>query len=67
MVYVFGFIGFVLGFAAGLFIINMFLKGYRGRDLLNNRSLKYTYGLAVWIIAALGAWGGVWFYNRTFI
>jgi H+/Cl- antiporter ClcA len=58
--------GFVLGFAAGLFIINLFLKHYSRKDLLKDKSLHRTYGLAVWIFAGLGAWGGLWFYNRSF-
>lgn len=65
MIYVFGAIGLVLGFAAGLFIINVFLHSYTARELVKNKSLRWTYGLAVWIFAALGAWGGVWLYERS--
>lgn len=67
MVYVFGICGFVLGFVAGLFVINMFLRGYNARELLKNKSLRWTYGLAVWIFAALGSWAGVWLHNRSII
>lgn len=66
MVYLFGFIGFVLGFAAGLFVINLFLRSYRTSELLRNRSLRWTYGVAVWVFAALGTTAGVWLYNRSF-
>lgn len=66
MVYLFGFLGFVLGFAAGLFVINLFLRTYKAAELIENRSLRWTYGVAVWIIAALGATAGVWLYNRSF-
>lgn len=66
MIYLFGVIGFVLGFVAGLFVINMFLKNYSGRELRRDKSLRWTYGLAVWIFAGLGAWGGVWFFERSF-
>jgi hypothetical protein len=66
MVYVFGFTGLVLGFVAGLFVINIFLRGYNPAELVKNRSLRWTYGLAAWIIAGLGAWAGVWLYNRSF-
>lgn len=67
MVYLFGIIGFVLGFSAGLIIINLFLKNYTGRQLRQDKSLRWTYGLAVWIFAGLGAWGGVWLFERSFI
>lgn len=59
MVYVFGIAGFVLGFIGGLFIIHLFLKNLSKRELLGDKSLRWTYGLAVWVFAGLGAWGGV--------
>ncbi len=65
MIYVFAICGFILGFAGGLIVINLFLRGYNAGELLKNKSLRWTYGLAVWIFAALGAWGGVWLYNRS--
>lgn len=65
MVYFCAAIGLVLGFIAGLVIINIFLKGYSGGDLLKDKSLRWTYGLAVWIFAGLGAWLSVWLYNRS--
>lgn len=67
MVYLFGIIGLILGFAGGLFIISLFLKGYSRKDLVRDKSLRWTYGLAVWVFAALGAWGGVWLYERSFL
>lgn len=66
MVYLFGAIGLVLGFVAGLFVINIFLRTYSKSELVRNKSLRWTYGVAVWIFAALGSWGGVWFYERSF-
>lgn len=65
MIYVFGAIGFVLGFIAGLVIVGLFLRHYTSRELIKDRSLRWTYGLAVWIFAGLGAWCGVWFYDRS--
>lgn len=67
MVYVFGTGGFILGFAAGLFIANMFLRAYSKSELLKNKSLRWTYGLSVWIFAGLGVWLGVWLHNRSFL
>lgn len=66
MIYLFGIIGFILGFAAGLAIINMFLRNYSGRELLKDKSLRWSYGLAVWLFAALGTWGGIEVYERSF-
>jgi len=65
VIYLFGAAGLIFGFAGGLFIINLFLRHYPRAELLKNKSLRWTYGLAVWIFAALGAWGGVWLYNRS--
>lgn len=66
MVYLFGGIGLVLGFVAGLVVINLFLKNYSKGELVGNKSLRWSYGLAVWVFAALGVWLGVWFYERSF-
>ena len=65
MVYLFGVIGFVLGFGAGLFVINLYLRTYSKSELVKNKSLRWTYGLAVWIFAGLGAALGVWLYDRS--
>lgn len=66
MVYLFGFIGFIVGFAGGLVVINLFLKGYSARQLAKDKSLRWTYGLAVWIFAGVGTWIGIWLYERSF-
>ncbi len=65
MVYLFGVVGFVAGFAGGLLIIQQFLKGYAAKELLHNKSLRWTYGLAVWAFAGIGAWLGVWLHDRS--
>ncbi len=64
MVYVAGIIGFLCGFAFGIGIINLFLRNRSKRELLNDKSLRWTYGVAVWIVAGLGAWAGVMICNR---
>ncbi len=64
MIYFYGAGGFVLGFALGLALINLFLRHYSPRDLVNNKALHRTYGLAVWIFAGLGTWGALWFYHH---
>lgn len=65
MVFVFAIIGLIVGFISGLFVINLFLRRYSSSELVRNKSLRWTYGLAVWVFAALGAWGGVLLHGRT--
>lgn len=65
MIYLYAIMGFVLGFLFGLFVINLFLRAYSKSQLVKDKSLRWTYGVAVWIFASLGAWGGVWFYERS--
>lgn len=66
MVYVFGMIGFVLGFAGGLVVINLFLKNRAAGELVKDKSLRWSYGVAVWIFAAVGCYGGIWLHDRSF-
>jgi len=67
MVYVFGFIGLLAGFAAGQVFIYYQLRGRSREDLLNDRSLRWTYGVFNWIIAAVGVYCFVFMYNQYFI
>ena len=67
MVYVFGFVGFVMGFGVGLGVINVLLRHYSKQELQDNKSLRWRYGLAVWIFAVLGGWAGVSLYNNSFL
>ncbi|MCI5060910.1 MAG: hypothetical protein MRY79_07550 [Alphaproteobacteria bacterium] len=66
-VYIFGLFGFVMGFGVGLGVINVFLRHYSNEKIKNDKSLRWTYGLAVWVFAALGAWLGIWLYHNSFI
>ena len=59
MVYIVGIAGFIGGFFLGLFIANYLLKERSRRELLENDSLKWTYGVFVWIVAALSAYSAV--------
>ncbi len=65
MLYLYGLIGFVLGFFGGLAVVNLFLRHYSAQQLVKDKSLRWTYGLAVWIFAGLGAWAGILLYGRT--
>jgi len=64
MVYVCGIIGFVLGFAVGIGIINLFLHNRPRADLMHNKSLRWTYGLPVWILAGASSWVATQIYHH---
>jgi hypothetical protein len=67
VVYIFGFFGFVMGFAIGLGSINVMLRHYSSKEIQANKSFKWTYGAVVWIFAAFGGWIGVWLYHNYFL
>jgi uncharacterized membrane protein YfcA len=56
MVYVLSVIGFIGGFALGLFFIQLFLKNKSNEELLKDRGLKWKFGLIPWIGAIIGAY-----------
>ena len=66
MVYLFGILGFLGGFMAGLIVINIFLHNVSKQDLLTTRSYRWTYGLAVWVFAGIGSYAGMWMHGRYF-
>lgn len=59
MVYVIGTIGFLAGFALGVLILNGLLKDRSRAELLEDRGLKWTYGLFVWVVAAVTSYAAV--------
>jgi undecaprenyl pyrophosphate phosphatase UppP len=66
MVYLFAILGFIGGFVAGLIVINIFLQNISRNKLLTDKSLRWTYGLAVWVMAGIGVYTGLWVYARYF-
>ena len=66
MVYLVGTIGFFSGFVLGVFIINGLLKDRSRRELLEDRGLKWTYGLLAWVIAGITAYAAVQSYYIYF-
>ena len=54
MVYVVGVVGFLGGFALGLWALRYILKDRSNADLVSDKSLR-MYGLVTWLIAVLGA------------
>lgn len=65
MIYIYGSIGFIGGFALGLFVISFFLKNKSNDALKHEKALRWTYGLAVWVLGALGAWAAVFITNQS--
>lgn len=63
MIYVAGFFGFISGFCLGLMILKHLLKDRKPEELLENQSLKWTYGIFNWLIAVLGAYAAVIVYR----
>lgn len=66
MVYLFGAIGFVFGFAIGVGLINVILMRVPKDQLQKDKSLRWKYGTLVWVISALGTWAGVTIHSHFF-
>ena len=64
MVYLFGVIGFFVGFAFGLMLLYVLLRHRSNRELLTDDSLKLKFGLLNWALAALGAYLFVQLYHQ---
>lgn len=64
MIYVFGIVGFIGGFALGLFIINYLLRTRSKTELVRDKSVRWIYGTAVWAIASAASWAAVWVYRQ---
>lgn len=67
MVYIFGLFGLVMGFGVGLGVINVLLRHYSVKQIKENPSMRWKYGVLVWIFAGLGSWSGIWIYNNYFL
>lgn len=63
MVYVMGAIGFVMGFVFGQMLLYFLLRHRARQDLLNDKSLKWKYGIINWACAAAGAYGMIELYR----
>ena len=66
MVYLFGLIGFVTGFAIGLGIINVLLRKQSLDEIKSKPSNKWKFGTIVWVLGILGAWVGANLYHGFF-
>ncbi len=66
MVYLFGVLGLLSGFALGLWVISVMLPHVSKGDFQTKKSLWWTYGLMVWIFAGGGCWLGVFLHRFYF-
>ncbi len=66
MIYVVGFLGFLCGFALGQLLLLRLLKNRSQEDLVNDKSLRWTYGVFNWLVAVLACWASVVMYNQYF-
>jgi hypothetical protein len=66
MVYLFTFFGFAMGFGVGLGTINVILRHKTMDEIESNRSLRFWYGLLVWVFALAGGWAGWALYTYHF-
>ena len=66
MVYLIGILGFLGGFCLGVMIIGMLLKRRSKSELMENKSLRWTYGVFVWVVALIGTWSAIAAYNQYF-
>jgi hypothetical protein len=68
MVYLVGVIGFIAGFFAGQTLLVYLLRdsGISNKELLEDKALRFKYGMMNWLISVLGALMFVWIYKRYF-
>jgi hypothetical protein len=66
MIYAVGIIGLIGGFIAGQMLLYFLLRHRSREDLLNDPSIKWTYGLLNWAVAALGAYAFIAMYQQYF-
>ncbi|MEM7650686.1 MAG: hypothetical protein AAF204_01215 [Pseudomonadota bacterium] len=67
MIYFMGILGFVGGFIVGQMILFFLLRHKSNEELLNDRGLKFKYGLIGWACAIMGAYAFVETYKIYFL
>ena len=65
MIFIYGFFGFLIGFALGLGTANVLLRNKSKEELKNNKALIWTYGLGVWVMGIIGSVIGLWIFNSN--
>lgn len=66
MLYIVGIVGFIGGFALAMKLIAYLLKDRPREDLLEDRGLRFTYGLLAWGVAGFTAFCAVTMYKIYF-
>ena len=67
MIYVFGVLGFIGGFALGIMVLSFLLRGVDSETLVNDKHIKFKYGLLTWLIAGLSSYSAVYCYKLYFM
>ena len=63
MVYVVGTVGFILGFIAGQMLLLRLLKDVPQKDLIEDKTIRWKYGILNWIVAGIASYGLVMAYR----
>jgi ABC-type antimicrobial peptide transport system permease subunit len=66
MIYVYGIIGFAVGFGFGQMLLFFLLRGVSKEDMLNDKHIQLKYGFLNWSIALLCCYGAVALYRSIF-
>lgn len=64
MVYLAGIIGLIGGFSLGQMVLLRLLKDYSNEEIMQNKNLRWTYGVLNWLVAILGSTAMVWAYKQ---
>lgn len=51
----------------GLGIVAIFARQYSNEELLENKSIRFKYGITVWFFAFLCSGSSVWLYTKYLI
>jgi hypothetical protein len=66
MVYLIGILGFIGGFVFGQIVLHYLLRDKTRQELLNDKYLKWKFGLLNWGLAALGSYSFILVYRVYF-
>lgn len=66
MIYVYGIVGFTLGFSLGQVLLFHLLRGMSKEKMLNDKHIQFKYGLLNWGVALLFCYGAVALYQSYF-
>jgi hypothetical protein len=67
MIYIFGTVGFFVGFLTGQVLLAYLLRNKSRDDLLLDKGLRWKYGTLNWLVAFLTAGSAVYLYQNWFM